>query len=457
MNDARLLIVDDDPDVLLAAQMLLKQHYAIIHLEKNPANLATLLQNETYDLILLDMNFSEDVASGKEGFFWLREILRLDPAAVVIFITAFGDVEKAVRAIKEGAMDFVTKPWQNEKLLATVSAALKLSATRREVETLRERQASLQSDMDRPFSDIIGNSSAMQRVFTAIRKVAATDANILITGENGTGKELIARALHRQSLRSEKVFIKVDMGALSESLFESELFGHVKGAFTDARENRAGRFELADKGTLFLDEIANLPLPLQTKLLSALQNRRVIRVGASKEVDIDIRLICASNLPLGELVAENRFRQDLLYRINTVEIEIPPLRDRREDIALLGEYYVGHYARKYKRDIRQLSAAAITKLENYAWPGNVRELQHAAERAVIMSESKVLQAEDFLFSAAQEPENGLIFESYNLETIEKVVIQKTLQKYHGNISRAAQELGLTRAALYRRMEKYDIR
>jgi len=451
-----ILIVDDNTDVLLAAKLFLKQHFQSVQVEKNPTLIPTLLKNNSYDVILLDMNFTKDVASGKEGFYWLDKILELDPQAVVVFITAFGDVDKAVQAIREGATDFVLKPWQNEKLLATVSTAMKLRYTRREADQLRVQKQQLCEDINQPFNNIIGQSAAIQEVFGTIEKVAKTDANVLILGENGTGKELIARAVHRQSTRSSEVFISVDMGAISETLFESELFGHVKGAFTDAKENRPGRFEVASGGTLFLDEIGNLPLSLQAKLLTVIQNRQVTRVGANKPVPVDIRLICATNQPIFKMVQEGSFRDDLLYRINTVEIQLPALRERKEDIPLLAEHFTSVYAQKYKRELKGISAPAIKKLQTFHWPGNIRELQHAIERAIILGESNRIQPSDFIFASANDIEDGLILGSYNLETVEKIVIQKTLQKFKGNVSRASNELGLTRAALYRRLEKYEI-
>ena len=452
----KILIVDDDEDVLLAARLLLKKHAALVHTEKNPRALPALLRNESYDVILLDMNFTRDVTSGREGFHWLNEVLAIDPSAVVILITAYGDVDLAVRAIKEGATDFVLKPWQNEKLLATLSTAMKLRSSRREVDELRSRQALLSADLDQPFSELVGSCPSMQQVFATIRKVAATDANVLILGENGTGKELVARELHRQSRRSQEVFISVDMGAISETLFESELFGHIKGAFTGAKEDRPGRFEIADGGTLFLDEIGNLSMPLQAKILTVIQSRKVTRVGANQAWDIDIRLICATNLPILEMVAQKEFRQDLLYRINTVEIHLPPLRERQEDIPLLADHFLRVYATKYRKPPLRLNAATLGKLQKYHWPGNVRELQHAIERAIIMSDTPVLQPGDFFFSSADSGEDSLFFENYNLEEVEKLVIRKAITKHAGNISQAARELGLTRASLYRRLEKYGL-
>ena len=452
----KILIVDDDEDVLLAAKMLLKKHAHQVIIEKNPNKIPFLINNENFDVILLDMNFSKDITSGKEGFYWLNEITNRDPSAVVIMITAFGDVEMAVRALKEGATDFVLKPWQNEKLLATISAAIKLRKSYDEVDHLKQTKKQLQDDSNQPFREIIGNSTAIQEVFDVIEKVAGTDANVLILGENGTGKELVARALHQQSRRSDNVFIGVDMGAITESLFESELFGHKKGSFTDAKDDRAGRFEVANNGTLFLDEIGNLSLPLQSKLLTVLQSREVTRIGSNKPIPIDIRLICATNMPIYDMVADNSFRQDLLYRINTVEIHLPPLRDRQEDIPLLAEHFVNDYCKKYRKISKTFSASGIKRLQKYSWPGNIRELQHAIERAVIMSEEDTLSPEDFFFLANNPSSNDIQVDNYNLEEIEKNIIQKAINKHNGNISKAAKELGLTRASLYRRLEKHGL-
>ena len=451
-----VLVIDDDEDVQSAARLFLKRHVSQVVTESDPNRIPDLLANDSFDVILLDMNFTQDVTSGQEGLQWLERILQLDPDAVVIMITAFGDTELAVRAIKSGATDFVAKPWQNEKLLATISAALSLRRSRLEVDSLRSRQKQLSADLDQPFHDFIGVCPAMQQVFGVITKVAATDANVLILGENGTGKELAARAVHRQSDRSQEVFGKVDMGAIPDSLFESELFGHVKGSFTDAREDRAGRFEIASGGTLFLDEIGNLPLPLQAKLLTVLQNRQVTRVGSNRSIPIDIRLISASNTPPDTLVARKEFREDLLYRINTVEIYLPPLRERVEDIPLLADHFLQMYCRKYRKQAMRVSTSAAAKLQRYRWPGNVRELQHAIERAVIMAESDALQPNDFPFTSAAPADDGLSFESYDLEAVEKTVIRKALAKHQGNISRAAEELGLTRTSLYRRMHKHGL-
>jgi len=455
-SSGQILVIDDNEDLLLAARLLLKRHFSLVHTEPHPEKIPQLLKNETYDVILLDMNFTVDATSGTEGFAWLERILQIDPSAVVILITAYGDVEMAVRAVKAGATDFVLKPWQNEKLLATISSALNLRRSRLEIDRLRSRQRQLNQDIDLRYHDMIGVSPAMQKVFATIEKVAATEANVLILGENGTGKELVARALHRQSPRAQEVFISVDMGAIAETLFESELFGHVKGAFTDARDHRSGRFELASGGTLFLDEIGNLSLAMQAKLLSVLEHRMVTRLGSNAPRDIDIRLVCATNMPIYEMVAHNEFRQDLLYRMNTVEIQLPPLRDRHEDVPLLVDHFLAAYAKKYKKTVAGVSAAALKKLQRYQWPGNIRELRHTLERAVILTDAQLLQPGDFLFPETDSETEGVVFDTYNLDDVEKTVIRKVLKKHEGNISHAARELGLTRTSLYRRMGKYGL-
>ncbi|MDW8296856.1 MAG: sigma-54 dependent transcriptional regulator [Raineya sp.] len=453
----RILIVDDDEDILLAAKMFLKKHCKEVVIESNPKKIPFLLNQASYDVILLDMNFTEDTTSGKEGFFWLEKILEQNPKAVVVMITAYGDVEMAVKALKLGATDFVLKPWQNEKLLATVLSAAKLSNSYKEVESLQKTNQHLVETLSG--GEIIGESKAIQQVLTMIEKVARTDANVLILGENGTGKELVAKAIHRNSLRAKEAFVSVDMGAISENLFESELFGHKKGSFTDAKEDRIGRFELAHKGTLFLDEIGNLPLTHQAKLLAVLQNRQVTPVGSNKAIPIDIRLICATNLNIHQAVAEGNFRQDLLYRINTVEIHLPPLRERTGDIPILARHFLQKYAKKYHRPTPRLSAETIAFLESYPFPGNVRELEHALERALIMSDSEILSPEDFFFLKNTKTSTSSISmnpTTLNLDELEKEMIQKALDKYNGNISKAAKELGLTRASLYRRLEKYGL-
>lgn len=451
----KILIIDDDEDVLIAAKLLLKKHAKEVLIEKNPKKIPFLMNNGTYDVILLDMNFSKDTTSGKEGFYWLEQILEADPQAVVVLITAFGGVEMAVQALKLGATDFVLKPWQNEKLIATLSAAVKLKQSYKEVNKLKTAKKQLEDDLSKPFKDMIGDSPAMKNVFSIIDKVAGTDANVLILGENGTGKELVARAIHQRSLRKDNVFVSVDMGAITETLFESELFGHKKGAFTDAKDDRAGRFEVASSGSLFLDEIGNLSMPLQSKLLTALQSRRVTRIGSNKPMDIDIRLICATNMPVYDMVAENGFRQDLLYRINTVEIHLPPLRERQDDINLLADHFVKVYCDKYGKQSKKVAQSTHKKLAKYSWPGNIRELQHAIERAIIMSEGNILMPDDFFLVQKADSVNEAQ-DNLNLDEVEKNVILKAINKHSGNISKTAKELGLTRASLYRRLEKHGL-
>ncbi len=458
-KEAKVLIVDDEEDILVSLKMLLRQHFSSVITENNPYQLPRRLRQDNYDIILLDMNFRRGDTSGREGVQWLQKVMELQPEASVIMITAYADVETAVEAVKVGAVDFLEKPWRNEKLIATLNSALSLRKSKKEIQQLRQQQEVLTSDIDQQFGEIIGQSSSMEEVFGLVDKVATTDANVLILGENGTGKELIARAIHRRSARKEKAFISVDLGAIPVNLFESELFGHKKGAFTGAEQDRTGRFEVATGGTLFLDEIGNLSLPLQAKLLTVLQNREVRRVGSNEGAPVDIRLICATNMPLYEMVEEQTFRQDLLYRINTVEIKLPALRERKEDIPLLADHFLSVYARKYQKTNLRLSEATKADLQRYPWPGNIRELRHAVERAVILSEGDELKMSDFV---RQESRPGLnsrktqAFESYNLADIERWAIRKALSKHQGNISRAAEELGLTRAALYRRMAKYDL-
>lgn len=446
LRNASILVVDDDTDVLTAVRLLLKTEAAEVVTEKNPENLRALLQKKQFQLIMLDMNFTSSINTGNEGIFWLNEIKKMGCKAAVVMITAYGDIDLAVRSLKEGATDFVVKPWHNEKLLQTLKDALR----RTQGMDVSERT----SGLDPAF---IGRSDTMQQIFHKTEKIAPTDANILILGENGTGKDLIARAIHDHSLRKNGPFVKVDVGALTESLFESELFGHRKGAFTDAREDRVGRFEAANGGTLFLDEIGNISLVQQAKLLTALQNRTISRLGSNEQIPINIRLICATNLPLSELANEHKFRKDLIYRINTVELTMPPLRKRGDDVILLAEHFAKVYSTKYLKPDFSLSEKAKAKLREYAFPGNVRELQYSVERAVIMAESSELGPDDIIFSpleqsARQEEED----DDLKLSTIEKNTILKVIEKNQGNITKAAKELGLTRTALYRRLSKYDI-
>jgi DNA-binding NtrC family response regulator len=455
MNEASILIVDDNPGVLTAGKLFLKRHFATVDTARHPDELPGLLASQSYAIIMLDMNFGRSARNdGKEGFEWLVRILEIDPTAVVILITAYGDVELAVKAIKQGATDFVLKPWDNDKLLATLHAALRLKSSQDAAERLESSQKGLNMAAAKDLPTMIYESAAMQQVWDTARRVAATDANVLILGENGTGKDLIAQAIHAHSLRASGNFVKVDMGAISESLFESELFGHVKGAFTDAREDRPGRFEAADGGTIFMDEIANLTLASQSKLLTVLQNRTITRVGSNKSRTVDVRVVAATNHNLYDAVQQRQFRQDLLYRINTIEIQIPPLRDRPDDIEPLTRHFIKEFAKKYNRSTRGASPALLNAMRQYAWPGNIRELQHAVERAVIMAPHDELQPEDFFFRATTNAPAAST--TMNIDDMERQLIEKALQKHHGNITEAANELGLTRASLYRRIEKYRI-
>jgi DNA-binding NtrC family response regulator len=455
-RSGKILVVDDDPGVLTAARLLLKRHFAVVQAESDPSRIPELLRTG-FDVVLLDMNFARGADTGAEGLAWLARMLEIDPGLVVVLMTAYGDVSTAVNAMKAGATDFVLKPWQNEKLVATVTAALSLRGSRDEVARLRTRARELVDAATGAAQPVIGAAPAMREVFELVRRAAPTDANVLILGESGVGKELVARLLHDQSRRAREVFMSVDLGAVSATLFESELFGHRKGAFTDAREDRAGRFQAASGGTLFLDEIGNLPLQLQGKLLSALEQRAVTPLGSDRPVPVDVRLVSATNKPLAELARAREFRDDLLYRINTVEIRVPPLRERTEDIAPLFEHFVDVYARKYNLAPKRLSRGALKRLEAYAWPGNVRELRHVVERALIMSDSPALDEKDFLLTAdSRGSAASLALDDYNLESVESRVIQAALEKHSGNVSRAARELGITRTSLYRRMEKHGL-
>jgi two-component system, NtrC family, response regulator HydG len=450
LKNASILVVDDDPDVLTAVRLLLKTEVKEVITEKNPENLRWHLNKDHFDLILLDMNFTSSIHTGNEGLFWLNEIKKLKTDSAVIMITAYGDIDLAVRSLKEGAADFVVKPWHNEKLISIIKDSLK----RKESKTSLTPGLQSGSIIGK---ELIGESEAMQQIFYKVEKIAPTDANILILGENGTGKDLIAKAIHEQSLRADKPFLKVDLGALTESLFESELFGHKRGAFTDAREDRTGRFETANGGTLFLDEIGNISLQQQAKLLNVLQNRQINRIGSNENISIDIRLICATNVSISELANENRFRKDLIYRINTVEIVMPPLRKRGNDILLLARHFCRLYCNKYIKPSLEFDNKAIEKLMSYHFPGNVRELQYTIERAVIMADEDMLQAKDLIFSpieSAMADDNEPV--EMKLSTIEKNTILKVIEKNNGNITKAAKELGLTRTALYRRLSKYDI-
>ncbi|PRY10338.1 DNA-binding NtrC family response regulator [Pontibacter ummariensis] len=453
-KNARVLVVDDETDVLFALKMLLKTEVKEVVTEKNPDNLLGLLERQKFDVIFLDMNFKSALNTGNEGLFWLRQVLEKDKDASVILITAYGDVELAVRSLKEGAADFIVKPWHNEKLLETLHQTL----DKRQQKAKGNTAATAKSAGS---TTILGQSDAIQEVLYKIEKIAPTEANVLILGENGTGKELVARALHEKSFRASKPFVSVDMGALTDSLFESELFGSKKGAFTDAREDRAGRFEAANGGTLFLDEIGNISPAMQAKLLTVLQNRQVTPLGSNTPVPVDIRLVSATNEPIYELAAHNQFRKDLIYRINTVEITLPPLRQRHGDVELLARHFAAVYAQKNHKAAPDFAPETLQKLKQHNWPGNVRELQHAVERAIILAENNVLQPQDFSFSpmemAPVTPAAAYIPETpVPLSEIERETIVRVLEKNKGNISRTAKELGLTRTALYRRLNKHDI-
>lgn len=448
------MIIDDNEDVLFALNLLLEPYMEKVKVTTQPSRVEYFMKSFRPDVILLDMNFRRDAISGQEGFDCLEQILALDPQAVVVFMTAYADTDKAVRAIKAGATDFVSKPWEKEKLLATLSSAVKLSRSRQEVGRLQNQVNILQGGDDLP--ELIGNSPAMMRVRETVAKLSDTDANILILGENGTGKDLVARMLKFFSPRRQDVFVTIDLGSIPEQLFESELFGYEKGAFTDARKSKPGRMEMASGGTLFLDEIGNLSLPMQAKLLTAIEKRCITRLGAVEPVSIDVRLICATNADLRRKVDDGTFRQDLFYRINTIELPIPPLRERGEDILLLGSHFLTLYNRKYKKEIRGMTREAKQKLMRYGWPGNVRELQHTLERAVILADHPLLRPDDFLFppsgKSVETPADGEL----NLEKVERNVIERALRASGGNVTRAAELLGITRFTLYRKMEKLGL-
>jgi len=446
-----ILAVDDDPDVLIAVRMLLKNEVQKIVTEKNPENIPALLKEHNFDLVLLDMNFKSSINTGNEGLFLLKRVKDLKPGLQVIMITAYADIDLAVRSLKEGAFDFMVKPWHNEKLISTIEDALEKNHKQQRAESRNSKDSIIGTEL-------LGESEVMQDIFYKISKIAPTDANILILGENGTGKDLIAKAIHQKSLRAKQPYVKVDVGALTDSLFESELFGHKKGAFTDAREEREGRFESANGGTLFLDEIGNISLTQQAKLLTVLQNRMVTKLGSNQPVPIDIRLICATNVTLADLSNENRFRKDLIYRINTVEITVPPLRKRKEDLLMLAKHFANIYATKYMKPAIEFDKSAIEKLQSYHYPGNVRELQYTIERAIIMSDGEVLHGRDLIFSPIESVPVAVAAgeDDSNLSHLEKNTILRVIEKHSGNITKAAKELGLTRTALYRRLSKYDI-
>ncbi len=453
MLTGKILIVDDNKSVLSALKLFLQGEFEMVETIASPNLIMATLGKNDFDLVLLDMNFSTGINTGNEGLFWLGEIKKETPTTEVVMITAYGDIELAVKALKLGAADFIVKPWENVKLLATLKSTLKLRRSNIKVEELRQREQSLKSELNQEQRPIVGSSPGMLQMMQMISKVARTDANVLITGENGTGKELVAREIHRKSDRHGELLVTVDMGAIPETLFESELFGHKKGSFTDAHEDRIGKFQLAQKGSLFLDEIGNLPLSLQSKLLTTLQNRTIMPVGSNQTVAIDIRLICATNCDLEQFIVEQKFREDLLYRINTICIEVPPLRERGQDIELLATFFLKCFEKKYRKPALKISTQAMNKLMKYAWPGNVRELQHTIEKAVILSDSLTLKAEDFIFKAAGRVVNSPLL---TFEEMEKQMIEAAFEKHNGKHNAVANQLGISRQTLYNKMKRYDL-
>jgi DNA-binding NtrC family response regulator len=446
-----ILIVDDNKSILSTLEILLTPEFQNVTTISNPNQISAELRKNEYNLVMLDMNFTAGVNTGNEGIYWLERIKESNPDISVVMITAYGDVDTAVRALKAGASDFIMKPWDNEKLLATLKLAFQLNLSKMEVNKLRERESGLKKEINRDQKYIIGSSPGLMNVLNIVRKVAKTDANILITGENGTGKELIAQEIHRQSSRSGEILVNVDIGSLSETLFESELFGHMKGAFTDARDTRQGKFEIADKGTLFLDEIGNISYHLQSKLLSAIENRKISRIGSNQLISTDIRLICATNRDLENMVHNGLFREDLLYRINTIHIELPPLRERGDDIIVLAEFFIRKYSSKYNKPILRINQQAHEKLLKYSWPGNIRELQHTIEKAVILSESSILKPEDLYLRSSASSVSRDSFTT--LDEMEKQMINQALEKNSGNFTAAAEQLGVTRQTLYNRLKR----
>ncbi len=455
MSEGKVLVVDDNKSVLSAIEMLLQSEFEVVEGISNPNRIPEKLSRGTFDLVLLDMNFSAGINSGNEGLYWLKEIQKIDPDIGIIMMTAYGDVELAVKAIREGATDFILKPWENEKLIVTLISALNLQKSRQEVKKLRSEKKNLKQTLNRSSGkQIIGTSEPVIKMMRLIEKVAITDATVLITGENGTGKELVAFDIHKRSSRSKELMVTVDMGAIAETLFESELFGHVKGSFTDAVDDRAGKIEIANGGTLFLDEIGNLSLPMQAKLLSAIENREVTRVGSNKAILVDIRLLCATNKNLPAMVSEGLFREDLLYRINTIQIEVPPLRERQSDIPVLAQFFLKRYADKYNKPELRFNNSALDDLSAYRWPGNIRELQHTIEKVVILGEGPTVGTEDLLLKSRERslPERG----SVTLEEMEIGMIKESIRKNEGNLSAVSSQLGITRQTLYNKIKKYDL-
>lgn len=450
----KILIVDDNEELLFALSLILSPHFSEIITKKNPNLIPSLIQENNFDVILLDMNFSAGIKTGNEGIFWMNKILEQDSLATIVLITAFGDVELAVKSLKEGATDFIQKSWDQEKILSTIISAYKHRKSKIEISNLRTKQKHLKEKLDSGYTLCKGSSPTMQEVLTTIEKIARTDVNVLLLGENGTGKEVIAREIHRQSNRADEIFVNVDVGALSESLFESEMFGHKKGAFTDAYEDKPGRFQIASGGTIFLDEIGNLSLPLQSKLLSAIQNHEITPLGSNTSIPVNIRLICATNQPIAEMVKRGVFREDLMYRINTMQIEIPPLRKRVEDIPALALFFLDQYRKKYNKNKLKLSQSALKELDKHNWPGNVRELKHVIEKAVILTDSNFIGPDNLLSQASTNHASKPMV--YNLSENEKELIRSAMEKFQGNISLTAKELGINRSTLYDKIKKYEL-
>jgi DNA-binding NtrC family response regulator len=452
MQNGKILIVDDDKSILRSLEILLENEFELVKTISNPNLILSEYQKGNYDVVLLDMNFSTGINTGNEGIFWLNEILKTDEKAIIILITAYGDVDLAVKTMKEGATDFIIKPWNNEKLIYTLKSACKIRKSQLEINKLAKEKDSLSAEINKSKEKIIGSSTVMNKVYSMIDKVAPTDANILILGENGTGKELIAKEIHRKSKRNLKPMISIDMGTISESLFESELFGHKKGAFTDAKEDRTGRFEIASGGTLFLDEISNIPVSLQSKILTVIQKGEIVPLGSNEPVSIDVRLITATNKNPEDLIQQGLFREDLYYRINTVQVELPPLHERQDDIIQIAEYYLRIFASKYEKKQLKFSTGAINTLKNYHWPGNIRELKHSIEKAVILNDGDILQSEDFMFKQESKTSEWPL----KFDEIERIAIQRALQNNAGKMIDAAKELGLTRQTLYNKLKKYNL-
>jgi DNA-binding NtrC family response regulator len=453
MQTGSILVVDDNKNALSALKMLLQLEFETVVVLPNPNSILTELKKEDFDIVLLDMNFSAGINTGNEGLYWLGEIRKVAPTTEVVMITAYGDVELAVRALKQGASDFILKPWENEKLVATLQSTFKLRRSNMKVEELKKREQTIKKELNQEQRHILGSSPGILKMMQTIAKVSGTEANVLITGENGTGKELVAHEIHQRSDRKNELLVSVDMGAIPETLFESELFGHKKGSFTDAHEDRIGKFQLAHKGSLFLDEIGNLPLTLQSKLLNALQSRTIVPIGSNQPVPIDIRLICATNCNLEQLVEQQKFREDLLYRINTIWIEVPPLRERGSDIELLATFFLTCFARKYRKPMLKISQPALQKLNEYPWPGNVRELQHTIEKAVILSDAGTLIPDDFVFKSSGRMSGASIL---TLEEMERHMIEEALDKHNGKHSAVAHQLGISRQTLYNKIKRYDL-